>query len=144
MYAAHTGPKRPIGPAGIAGRGHANNKVCLLCFPFARLLCSFFYFYSNGNDVIIIFVTVVLLYLFIFVGNLYTRKITLYGYCVESNLMIIISFHFLYPLNCWSGRRGAGAYPSGHRVRGGVHPEQVACPSQGHTETNETNNLTHA
>jgi len=23
---------------------------------------------------------------------------------------------------------GAGAYPSGHRVRGGVHPRQVASP----------------
>jgi len=41
-----------------------------------------------------------------------------------------------------SGRRGAGAYPSGHRARGGVHPGQVASPSQGHIETNETNNLT--
>ena len=37
-----------------------------------------------------------------------------------------------------SGRRGAGAYPSGHRARGRVHPGQVASPSQGHTETNET------
>jgi len=36
----------------------------------------------------------------------------------------------------WSGRRGARAYPSGHRARGGVHPGQVANPSQGHTETN--------
>ena len=39
-----------------------------------------------------------------------------------------------------SGRGGAGAYPSGHRARGGVHPGQVASPSQGHTETNKTNN----
>ena len=39
-------------------------------------------------------------------------------------------------------RRGAGAYPSGRRARGGVHPGQVASPSQGHTETNETNTLT--
>jgi len=38
------------------------------------------------------------------------------------------------------GRGGAGAYPSGHRARGGVHPVQVASPSQGHTETNETKN----
>ena len=43
-----------------------------------------------------------------------------------------------------SGRGGAGAYPSCHRGRGGVHPGQVASPSQGHTETNETNNHTHA
>jgi len=35
---------------------------------------------------------------------------------------------------------GAGAYPSGHWVRGGVHPGLVASPSQGHTETNETHN----
>ena len=41
-----------------------------------------------------------------------------------------------------SGRGGAGAYPSGHRARGEVHPGQVASPSQGHTETNETNNHT--
>ena len=41
-----------------------------------------------------------------------------------------------------SGCGGAGAYPSGHRERGGVHPGQVAGPSQGHTETNETNNHT--
>jgi len=33
---------------------------------------------------------------------------------------------------------GAGAYPSGHRARGGVHPGQVASPSQGHTETVRT------
>jgi len=39
--------------------------------------------------------------------------------------------------------RGAGAYPSGHRARGGVHPGQVARPSQRHTETNETNNHAH-
>ena len=32
-----------------------------------------------------------------------------------------------------SGREGAGAYPSGHRARGGIHPGQVASPSQGHT-----------
>ena len=41
-----------------------------------------------------------------------------------------------------SGRGGAGVYPSCHRARGGVHPGQVASPSQGHTETNETNNHT--
>jgi len=29
-----------------------------------------------------------------------------------------------------SGRGGAGACPSGHRARGGVHPGQVASPSQ--------------
>ena len=38
---------------------------------------------------------------------------------------------------------GAGAYPSGHRAKGGAHPGQVASPSQGHTETNETNDHTH-
>ena len=43
-----------------------------------------------------------------------------------------------------SGHGGAGAYPSGHPGRGVVHPGQVASPSQGHTETNETNNHTHA
>ena len=47
------------------------------------------------------------------------------------------SIHFLYPLNPSVGSRGgAGAYPSGHGARGRVHPEQVASPSQGHTETN--------
>ena len=46
------------------------------------------------------------------------------------------SIHFLYPLNPSVGSRGAGAYPSGHRARGGVHPGQVASPSQGDTETN--------
>ena len=35
-----------------------------------------------------------------------------------------------------SGRGGAGAYPSVHRAKGGVHPGQVASPSQGHIETN--------
>ena len=30
----------------------------------------------------------------------------------------------------WSGRGGAGAYPSGYWARGGVHPGQVASPSQ--------------
>ena len=53
------------------------------------------------------------------------------------------SIHFLYLLNPSVGSE-AGAYPSGHRARGGVHPGQVASPSQGHTETNETNNHTHA
>ena len=50
---------------------------------------------------------------------------------------------FLYFLICRSGRGGAGAYPSGHRVKGGVHPGQVASPSQGHIETNKTNTHTH-
>ena len=43
---------------------------------------------------------------------------------------------FYTRLICRSGRGGAGAYPSGHRARGGVHPGQVTSPSQGHTETN--------
>ena len=30
-----------------------------------------------------------------------------------------------------SGRGGDGAYSSGHRARGGVHPGQVISPSQG-------------
>ena len=34
------------------------------------------------------------------------------------------------------------AYSSHQWARGGVHPGQVASPSQGHTETNETNNHT--
>ena len=46
------------------------------------------------------------------------------------------SIHFLYRLIRRSGRGGAGAYPSGHRAKGGVHPGQVASPSQGHIETN--------
>jgi len=33
-----------------------------------------------------------------------------------------------------SGRGGAGAYPSSHRGKGGVHPGQVASPSQGHID----------
>ena len=40
-------------------------------------------------------------------------------------------------------RGGLEPNPSGHRARGGVHPGQVAGPSQGHTETNETNNHAH-
>ena len=39
-----------------------------------------------------------------------------------------------------SGRGGAGAYPSSHRARGGVLLGLATSPSQGHTETNETNN----
>ena len=35
-----------------------------------------------------------------------------------------------------SGRGGAGVYPSSHRARGGVHPGQVASPSQGHNPRN--------
>jgi len=46
------------------------------------------------------------------------------------------SIHFLYRQ---SVGRVAGAYPSNHRAKGGVHPGQVASPSQGHIETNETN-----
>ena len=41
-----------------------------------------------------------------------------------------------------SDHGGDGAYTSGHRARGGVHPGQIASPSQGHTETNETNSHT--
>ena len=53
----------------------------------------------------------------------------------------MISFiHFLYPLIPIKGRGEAGAYPSCHWVRGRVHPGQVASPSQGHTETNESHN----
>ena len=54
------------------------------------------------------------------------------------------SIHFLDPLIPIYGHGGAGAYPSCHWVRGRVHPGQVASPSQGHTETNETNNHTHS
>ena len=36
------------------------------------------------------------------------------------------SIHFLYRLIRRSGRGGAGAYPSDHRAKGGVHPGQVA------------------
>ena len=53
-------------------------------------------------------------------------------------------FSFSIPSNpsVWSrgGGARAGAYPSGHRAKGGVHPGQVSSPSQGHIETNETNN----
>jgi len=52
------------------------------------------------------------------------------------------SIHFLYRLIHRSGCGGAGAYPSGHRAKGGIHPGQVASSSQGHIETNETNNHT--
>ena len=38
----------------------------------------------------------------------------------------IPSIHFLYRLIRRSGRGGAGAHPSGHRAKGGVHPGQVA------------------
>jgi len=36
-----------------------------------------------------------------------------------------ISINFYTRLTKLSGRRGAGAYPSGHWARGGVHPGQV-------------------
>ena len=48
----------------------------------------------------------------------------------------------IHPFSIPVGSQGAGAYSSGHRARGGVHPGQVASPSQGHTETNETHNHT--
>jgi len=56
-----------------------------------------------------------------------------YTSCKETPLP---SIHFLYPLNPSVGSwGGAGAYPSSQWARGGVHPGQVASPSQGHTET---------
>ena len=77
------------------------------------------------------------------------QKMATYPVCLVSELLQLFldikihpSIHFLYPLNPPVGSRGAGAYPSGHRARGGVHPGQVASPSQGHIETNETNNHT--
>ena len=66
----------------------------------------------------------------------------------KANLHIYRSTNTIHPsifytrLIRQSGRGGAGAYPSGHRARGGVHPGQVASPSQGPTETNEINNHT--
>ena len=48
-------------------------------------------------------------------------------------ILLKLSIHFLIRR---SGRGGAGVYPSGHRAKGGVHPGQVASPSQGHIETN--------
>jgi len=39
------------------------------------------------------------------------------------------SIRFLYRLIRRSGRGGAGAYPSGHWAKGGLHPGQVASPS---------------
>jgi len=89
-----------------------------------------------------------------------TRVFTLYGHIQPYSIHLIFTDSLIY--NCQgpdssihpsifytrlilrSGRGGAGAYPSGHWARGGVHPGQVASPSQGHTETNETNNHTHA
>ena len=65
---------------------------------------------------------------------------------LQKTCYCITSIHpsiFYTPLIRWSGRGGAWAYSSGHRARGGVHPKQVASPSQGHTETNKTNNHTH-
>jgi len=53
------------------------------------------------------------------------------------------SIHFLYPLNPSVGSRGgARAYPSGHRARGGVHPRQVASPSQTRQTTTHMLTLT--
>ena len=72
-----------------------------------------------------------------------SRDDTLSLTCANPNHLTAKSIHpsiFYTRLICQSGRGGAGAYPSGHRARGGVHPGQVASPSQGHTETNETNN----
>ena len=86
-----------------------------------------------------------------------TSKLTLFvvtspthpGCCDISNVALFslsISTHppsiFYTRLILRSGRAGAGAYPSSHRSRGGVHPGQVASPSQRHTETNDTNNHT--
>ena len=48
------------------------------------------------------------------------------------------SIHFLYPLNPILELQGA----SRHWARGRVHPGQVASPSQGHSQTNETNDHT--
>ena len=64
-----------------------------------------------------------------------------------SSFFLLIKIHpsiFYTRLIRRSGCGGAGAYPGGHWARGGVHPGQVASPSQGHTETNETNNHTHS
>jgi len=52
---------------------------------------------------------------------------------VESHVLIIHPSIFYTRLIHRSGRGGAGA----HRARGGVHPGQIASPSQGHTETND-------
>ena len=50
------------------------------------------------------------------------------------------SVHFLHPFNPIQGHGWVGAYPSCHQARGRVHPGQVTSPSQGHIETNRTNN----
>jgi len=63
------------------------------------------------------------------------KKIYIYTYASQDP-----SIHFLNPLNPIQGRGGAGAYPSCHWARGGVHPGQVTSPSQGHTESIETHN----
>jgi len=79
------------------------------------------------------------------VGEKYFKKILMSSErYISIHQRSIPSIHFVYPFNPSVGSRGAGAYPSGHRARGGVHPGQVTSPSQGHTETNETNNHTHS
>ena len=54
-------------------------------------------------------------------------------------LVIVSNYPSIHPFSI-----PAEAYPSCHWARGGFQPGQVASPSQGHTETKETNNHTHA
>ena len=46
----------------------------------------------------------------------------------------------IHPFSIFYLNPSAGAYPSSHWARGGVHPGQAASQSQDHTETNEKNN----
>ena len=65
--------------------------------------------------------------------------------CLQHCNNTVTSSVFIHPFSTpRSGRGGAGDYPSSHRAKGGVHPGQVASPSQGHTETHETNNHAHS
>jgi len=51
--------------------------------------------------------------------------------CIHFKISISIHPSIFYtPLIRWSVHRGAGAYRSSHRVRGGEHPGQIASPSQ--------------
>jgi len=117
----------------------SDNKPFLRCFAEAMclLLCEFVIFEPNQ----------LLIHMFLLMtseDNFLFSYIAFLSLCLYGRLKTDSdpSIHFLYPLN--SNLGGAGAYPSCHWARGGVDHGQVASPSQGHTETNETNNLTHS
>jgi len=58
----------------------------------------------------------------------------------RKKINIHLSIHFLYPLNPSVGSQGGWSLFHLSSGGDGVHTGQVASPSQGHTETNETNN----